>query len=119
MPEPRPPLSRGSSPSGYPAKPLVSFQINRQVSGWILPPLVIRAFGAHSQQATYAVQQKDPYSITSSASVSIDAFLTERRESPPPRLPSRRPRLLLDPDRERHGEGRAFTQSRLEANAAP
>ena len=26
---------------------LVSYQINRQLSGWYLPPLVIRAFGAH------------------------------------------------------------------------
>jgi hypothetical protein len=42
-------LSRGSSPSGYPAEPLVSYQINRQLSGWNLPPLVIRAFGAHCQ----------------------------------------------------------------------
>ncbi len=41
------PLSRGSSPAGYPSEPLVSYQINRQLSGWILPPLVIRAFGAH------------------------------------------------------------------------
>src|SRR5215472_8265508 len=42
---PRRPLSRGFSPSGYLSKPLVSYQINRQVSGWIPPPLVIRAFG--------------------------------------------------------------------------
>jgi hypothetical protein len=42
-------LSRGSSPSGCPAEPLVSYQINRQLSGWILPPLMIRAFGAHCQ----------------------------------------------------------------------
>src|ERR1700732_358001 len=34
------PLSRGSSPAGYPAEPLVSYQINRQLSGWNLPPLV-------------------------------------------------------------------------------
>ena len=46
------PLSRGSSPAGCPAEPLVSYQINRQLSGWNLPPLVIRAFGAHCQQAT-------------------------------------------------------------------
>jgi hypothetical protein len=45
-------LSRGSSPSGYPAEPLVSYQINRQLSGWNLPPLVIRAFGAHCQRLT-------------------------------------------------------------------
>src|ERR1700704_2579577 len=44
---PRRPLSRGSSPSGSPAEPLVSYRINRQLSGWNLPPLVIRAFGAH------------------------------------------------------------------------
>ena len=37
---------------GYPAEPLVSYQINRQLSGWNLPPLVIRAFGAHCQEAT-------------------------------------------------------------------
>jgi hypothetical protein len=43
------PLSRGSSPAGYPAEPLISYQINRQLSGWNLPPLVIRAFGAHCQ----------------------------------------------------------------------
>src|SRR3982074_2591520 len=45
------PLSRGSSPAGYPAEPLVSYQINRQLSGWNLPPLVIRAFGAHCHHA--------------------------------------------------------------------
>jgi hypothetical protein len=28
------------------------YQINRQLSGWNLPPLVIRAFGAHCQMAT-------------------------------------------------------------------
>jgi hypothetical protein len=44
--------SRGSSPAGYPAEPLVSYQINRQLSGWNLPPLVIRAFGAHCQEVT-------------------------------------------------------------------
>jgi hypothetical protein len=49
---PKRPLSRGSSPAGYPAGPLVSYQINRQLSGWNLPPLVIRAFGAHCQQPT-------------------------------------------------------------------
>ena len=49
---PRRPLSRGSSPSGHPAEPPVSYQINRQFSGWILPPQVIRAFGAHCQDPT-------------------------------------------------------------------
>jgi len=52
------PLSRGSSPSGYPAEPLVSYQINRQLSGWNLPPLVIRAFGAHCHYRHFALQKK-------------------------------------------------------------
>ena len=46
---PRRPLSRGFDPASCPTKPLVSYQINRQLSGWNLPPLVIRAFGAHSR----------------------------------------------------------------------
>ena len=33
--------------ASYPTAPLVSYQINRQLSGWHLPPLVFRAFGAH------------------------------------------------------------------------
>jgi hypothetical protein len=44
---PRQPLSRGSSPCGCPHEPLVSYRINRQLSVWNLPPLVIRALGAH------------------------------------------------------------------------
>src|SRR5580704_19596989 len=49
---PRRPLSRGSSPAGCPAEPLVSYRINRLFSGWNLPPLMIHAFGAHGHQAT-------------------------------------------------------------------
>ena len=52
------PLSRGSSPSGYPAEPLVSYQINRQLSGWNLPPLVIRAFGAHCHKQTSPLSRR-------------------------------------------------------------
>ena len=44
---PRRLLSRGFNLAGCPAKSLVSYQINRQLSGWNLPPLVTRAFGAH------------------------------------------------------------------------
>jgi hypothetical protein len=44
-------LSRGFGPSGYPSKPLVSYQINRQLSGRNPPPLVTRAFGAHRKEA--------------------------------------------------------------------
>src|SRR5262249_24387809 len=46
------PSSRGSSPASYPAKLLVSFRINRQLSGWNLPPLMIRAFEAHCHERT-------------------------------------------------------------------
>ena len=55
---PRRPLSRGSSPSGYPAEPPVSYQINRQLSGWIPPPQVIRAFGAHGHKRTCGGQRR-------------------------------------------------------------
>ena len=53
----RRPLSRGSDLCGYPHEPLVSYRINRQLSGWILPPLMIRAFGAHCHLRTHALQQ--------------------------------------------------------------
>src|SRR4029077_12059333 len=46
---PRRPLSRGFDPAGCPTKPLVSYQSNRQFPGSILPPLVIRAIGAHCE----------------------------------------------------------------------
>ena len=53
----RRPLSRGSNPCGYPHEPLVSYRINRQLSGWIPPPLMIRAFGAHCHNQTHAPQK--------------------------------------------------------------
>jgi hypothetical protein len=40
-------LSQGFDPASYPAEPLVSYQSYRLLSGWILPPLVLRALGAH------------------------------------------------------------------------
>src|SRR4051812_20412684 len=52
---PRRPLSRGFDQAGCPARPLVSYQINRQLSGWNLPPLVIRAVGAHWEAQGYRV----------------------------------------------------------------
>src|SRR5262245_35448010 len=70
---PRQPLSRGSSPCGCPHEPLVSYRINRQLSEWNLPPLVIRAFGAHCQKRTHALQQKAPLFDPSPASASIIA----------------------------------------------
>ena len=53
---PRRPLSRGFSPSGYPSKPLVSYRNNRQFSGWNLPPLVTRAFGAHCKNQDFCMK---------------------------------------------------------------
>ena len=47
------PLSRGSDLLSYPCESLVSFRINRQLSGWNPPPQVIRAFGAHCQKKTF------------------------------------------------------------------
>jgi len=44
---PRRPLSRGFNQAGYPTEPLVSYRSYRQLPGWNLPPLVMRAFGAH------------------------------------------------------------------------
>src|SRR5260370_28327751 len=45
---PRQPLSRGSDPASRPAKPLVSYQTHRHLSGWNLPPLEKRACRAHT-----------------------------------------------------------------------
>src|SRR4051794_26020420 len=44
---PRRPLSRGFGPVGCPSEPLVSYQRNRHLAGWNLPPLVNRAVWAH------------------------------------------------------------------------
>ena len=49
---PKATFSRGSDPCSYPQEPLVSYRINRQLSGWNLPPLMFRALGAHCQQQT-------------------------------------------------------------------
>ena len=78
---PRRPLSRGSSPSGYPAEPLVSYQINRQLSGWNPPPLVIRAFGAHCHMQTLNLEPLADYrsrvSSSPAASVLTDAAIAD------------------------------------------
>src|SRR5271157_3173026 len=55
---PRRPSSRGSGPASHPARPLVSYQINRQLSGWNLPPLVRRAFGTHRTKKELAHENK-------------------------------------------------------------
>ena len=47
------PLSRGFNPASYPAKPLVSYQSNRQFSGWDPPPLVTPALGAHCKNKEF------------------------------------------------------------------
>src|SRR5262249_7259013 len=48
------PLPRASNPSISPHEPLVSYRINRQLSGWNPPPLMMRAFGAHCHIRTFA-----------------------------------------------------------------
>jgi hypothetical protein len=46
------PLSRGSSGTSCPATPPVSYQLNRQLAGWNLPPQMTRAGGAHQSLQT-------------------------------------------------------------------
>jgi hypothetical protein len=45
--EPRADVERYDDLRNAVEEPLVSYQINRQLSGWNLPPLATRAFGAH------------------------------------------------------------------------
>jgi hypothetical protein len=40
-----------STPASRPAKPLVSYQVYRQLPGWNLPPLVMHALGARQLDA--------------------------------------------------------------------
>ena len=46
---PRRPLSRGFVPPSHPGNTLASYQFDRQFTGWILLPLVFRAFVAHGE----------------------------------------------------------------------
>ena len=64
---PRRPLSRGFETASCPTAPLVSYQINRQLSGWYLPPLVIRAFGAPCPVLAEAVEKLRPEAVLMSA----------------------------------------------------
>jgi hypothetical protein len=43
-------VSRHFRANSFPKR--IGYRINRQLSGWNLPPLVIRAFGAHCHQRT-------------------------------------------------------------------
>ena len=62
----RRPLSRGSNPCGHPHKPLVSYRINRQLSGWKSSSTVIRAFGAHCHKPdSCSAAKKSHHSIAS------------------------------------------------------
>src|ERR1700682_2970946 len=63
----------------YPTEPLVSYQINRQLSGWNLPPLVIRAFGAHGQKRRF-----DRRPVTSGLPRSADIRRVRRHVSKVP-----------------------------------
>src|SRR3954449_11188338 len=55
---PRRPLSQGFSPVSCPTEPLVSYQRNRQLAGWYLPPLVNRAVWAHWEIRVYLIKSK-------------------------------------------------------------
>lgn len=48
-------MSRGFDTAGCPTAPLVGYQINRQLSGWYFPQLLIRAFGAHWPPSAHAL----------------------------------------------------------------
>ncbi len=72
---PRRPLSRGFSPAGYPTKPLVSYRTYRQLSVWNPPPLVIRAFGAHYQKATFSAPPSFRYRLPKQAPCSGTATM--------------------------------------------
>lgn len=57
---PRAAFVTGLRPAGFPGKPPASYQIERQLSGWNLPALVNRAFGAHREwQARVAWVEPD------------------------------------------------------------
>src|ERR1700726_1639728 len=79
----RRPLSRGSNPCSYPHEPLVSYRINRQLSGWILPPLMIRAFGAHCQLLTHALQRTDVHLVAVFLDHLVGMMVLPGRVKPP------------------------------------
>src|SRR5208337_3880481 len=84
----------GSDPCGYPHKPLVSYRINRQLSGWILPPLMIRAFGAHCQNRTLALQQKDSLDYFRRRPLVPITLQKAVRHIAPPKMPVRSQRRV-------------------------
>jgi hypothetical protein len=49
--------------SGCPHEPLVSYRINRQLSVWNLPPLMMRAFGALCQLADSCTATNDVHGL--------------------------------------------------------
>jgi len=77
---PRRPLSRGFDPAGCPAKPLVSYQGNRQFPGWNLPPLVKRAF----RGARRVEDGRGGLSLLAIAPFPIPAHQTGRADFPHP-----------------------------------
>ena len=84
---PRRPLSRGSSTASYPAIPLVSYQPYRLFSGWILPPLVIRAFVAH-RDARGPEDDRDQTAGPRKSSVSSGQRRSHSSATMPPRKTS-------------------------------
>ena len=68
---PRRPLSRGFDLASCLSKPLVSYRINRQLSGWNLPPQVMRAFGAHSRRCDTDDEKPDALPQLLASSIGI------------------------------------------------
>jgi hypothetical protein len=66
---PRRPLSRGFDPASRPVKPLISYQINRQLSGWRLPPLAMRPRGAENPSSL-----RDAFPVSAQKSANFPAL---------------------------------------------
>jgi hypothetical protein len=75
-------------PSGCPAEPLASDRINRQLSGWNPPPLVIRAFGAHCQEPTFSAFLAPRLACWLGWTAARYAAVAEQRWHPRERYPS-------------------------------
>ena len=80
------PLSRGFDPSGCPSKPLVSYQINRQLSGRNPPTPETQAFGAHRNEPNSPKALPVPESVVVVAMIvfigPVDGATTHQGRSP-------------------------------------
>src|SRR5882672_5133614 len=70
-------------PFRLPGRPARQLPINRQLSGWIPPPQVIRAFGAHGHLRTWKILQREydaqsPFEVWRKRRVPERAFFVRR-----------------------------------------